>query len=235
MDNVSNNKTCMKELKILLHTHDVEFDALDHLVMCFPHIIHICMTHVLRSSTDADLTAVANAWIGAFPDKEVREAYAEAVRSDPMKKCCDLIQNIHASGFCCDKFIDTIRTSNVKNWFKSDDGELVQVPELAVMRTYTYPSQFRCASTNRNSQCLLQCSGRTKPWWTLLSCLWHNLASRIWAPGSQVPGFRLQMMNTMHMSMGISGMKVLTFWNFGRWVLLFVNMHCTCIFIATIE
>ena len=106
---------------------------------------------------------------------------------------------------------------------------------LAVRKTYTYPLQFRCASTNRNSQCSLQCSGRTKPWQTLSTCLWHNLISRIWAPGSQVPSSRLQMMNTMHMSMGISGMKVLIFWNFERWVLSFVNMHCTCIFITTIE
>ena len=133
MDNVSNNKTCMKKLKSLLCTHDVEFDALDCLVMCFPHIIHICMTHVLKSSTDADLTAVANAWIRAFPNEEAREAYAEAVRSDPMEKCCNLIQNIHASGFHCDEFMDTIRTGNVKNWFKSDDGEPVQVPELELL------------------------------------------------------------------------------------------------------
>ena len=134
MDNVSNNKTCMKELETLLCTRDVEFDALDCLVMCFPHIIHICVTHVLKSFTDAELTAVADAWIGAFPDEEEREAYAEAVGSDPMEKCHDLIWNIHASGFRRDEFMDTIRTGNVKNWFKSDDGEPVQVPELELLR-----------------------------------------------------------------------------------------------------
>ena len=35
--------------------------------------------------------------------------------------------------------------------------------ESAVTKTYTYVSWFRCVSTNRNSQCPLQCSRRTKP------------------------------------------------------------------------
>ncbi|KIJ12676.1 hypothetical protein PAXINDRAFT_82462, partial [Paxillus involutus ATCC 200175] len=84
MDNASNNKTCMQELETLLHAHDIEFDALDHLVMCFSHVMHICMTHIIKSFTDDELTTIADAWIGVFPDEDEREAYVEAVRLDPI-------------------------------------------------------------------------------------------------------------------------------------------------------
>ncbi|KAF8833496.1 hypothetical protein BDN67DRAFT_916852, partial [Paxillus ammoniavirescens] len=91
MDNASNNKTCMQELETLLHAHDVEFDALDRLVMCFPHVMHICTTHVIKSFTDDELTAIPGAWIGIFPDEDEREAYVEAVRLDPITMDHDIM------------------------------------------------------------------------------------------------------------------------------------------------
>jgi hypothetical protein len=134
MDNTSNNKTCMQELETLLRARDVEFDALDRLVMCFPHVMHICTTHVIKSFTDDELTAIANTWIGVFPDEDEREAYVEAVRLDPITMGRDIVRVIRASGLRRDEFMDTVKTGNMKNWFKGPTGEAEQVPELELLR-----------------------------------------------------------------------------------------------------
>lgn len=134
MDNASNNKTCMYELEVLLRERDVEFDALDRLVMCFPHIMHICVTHVTQGFTDTDFASIAEAWIDAFPDGEEREAYADAVRSHPISIGRDVIRVIRASGLRRDDFVDTVKTGNIKGWFKGVMGDAVQVPELELLR-----------------------------------------------------------------------------------------------------
>ncbi|KAF8838000.1 hypothetical protein BDN67DRAFT_982860, partial [Paxillus ammoniavirescens] len=133
MDNTSNNKTCIQELETLLHACDVEFDALDCLVMCFPHVMHICTTHIIKSFTDNELTTIADAWIGVFPDGDKHEAYVEAVRLDPITMGRDIVRVIRASGLHHDEFLDTVKTGNMKNWFKGPTGEAEQVPELELL------------------------------------------------------------------------------------------------------
>lgn len=71
---------CMHKLEVLLHACEVAFNAQDHLIMCFLHIMHICVTHVLKSFTQSDLTVIVDAWTDAFDDEENCEAYMEAVR-----------------------------------------------------------------------------------------------------------------------------------------------------------
>ncbi|KIK75625.1 hypothetical protein PAXRUDRAFT_172228 [Paxillus rubicundulus Ve08.2h10] len=133
MDNTSNNKTCMQELETLLHVHDIEFDTLDRLVMCFLHVMHICMTHVIKSFTDNELTTIADAWIGVFPDKDKHKAYVEAVRLDPITMGHDIVQVIQVSSLRHDEFLDTVKTGNMKNWFKGPMGEAEQVPKLELL------------------------------------------------------------------------------------------------------
>ncbi|KIK76144.1 hypothetical protein PAXRUDRAFT_170763 [Paxillus rubicundulus Ve08.2h10] len=133
MDNASNKKTCMQKLETLLHMHDIEFDTLDCLVMCFPHVMHICMTHVIKSFTDDELTSIANTWIGVFPDEDEHKAYVEAVRLDPITMGHDIVWIIQASGLHRDEFLDTVKTGNMKNWFKGPMGEAEQVPGLELL------------------------------------------------------------------------------------------------------
>ncbi|KIJ18259.1 hypothetical protein PAXINDRAFT_71722, partial [Paxillus involutus ATCC 200175] len=122
MDNTSNNKTCMQELEILFCMRDVEFDALNHLVMCFPQVMHICTTHDIKSFTDNELTAIANTWIGVFPDEDEHEAYVEAVRLDPITMGRDIMQN----------------------WFKGPTGEVEQVPKLELLRDHMSSESLPC-------------------------------------------------------------------------------------------
>src|SRR6266581_1634249 len=43
----------MRELEVLLKRHDktIEFDHLNNRIRCYPHIINICSSHIIASST----------------------------------------------------------------------------------------------------------------------------------------------------------------------------------------
>lgn len=74
----------MQELKQLLCLQEVEFNALDHLIMCFPHIMHIFVTHIIQSFTDAEFTTISEAWIDAFSNRAEHNVYAQGVKLDPI-------------------------------------------------------------------------------------------------------------------------------------------------------
>ena len=53
LDNAKNNAMAMRELEHLLKYHELDF-KFNHLkshVRCFPHIINICVSHIIASST----------------------------------------------------------------------------------------------------------------------------------------------------------------------------------------
>jgi len=52
MDNMSNNRTMMEQLKPMLASHNIPFDATDHQIMCFAHMINLCSGHVICAVTD---------------------------------------------------------------------------------------------------------------------------------------------------------------------------------------
>lgn len=133
MDNTSNNKSCMQELETLLRARDVAIDGPDHLVMCFPHIMHICVTHVLKSFTDSG-SDVSAAWRDAFPDEVERNEYIKALRSNPITLGRNIVRIIRVSGLRRDEFMDTVKTGNIKNWFKDSAGIVERVPELELVR-----------------------------------------------------------------------------------------------------
>ena len=53
MDNAENNATAMKELEELfkMKDPDITFDHKDNRIPCYPHIINICVSHILKSLT----------------------------------------------------------------------------------------------------------------------------------------------------------------------------------------
>jgi hypothetical protein len=56
LDNAGNNGTCMEELSSLLSEWDVTFHPVAHQIPCFPHIINICVQHILHDYSTADFT-----------------------------------------------------------------------------------------------------------------------------------------------------------------------------------
>ena len=50
-----------------------------------------------------------------------------------MARVCDVIQVICALGLCHDEFMDTIKTGNLKGWFKGPTGKVERVPKLELL------------------------------------------------------------------------------------------------------
>ncbi|KAF8690920.1 hypothetical protein AX14_002938 [Amanita brunnescens Koide BX004] len=51
LDNAENNTTAMQELQKLLDSHGVKFDHLDNHIGGYPHIINICVSHIIASAS----------------------------------------------------------------------------------------------------------------------------------------------------------------------------------------
>ncbi|KIK21669.1 hypothetical protein PISMIDRAFT_103770 [Pisolithus microcarpus 441] len=85
MDNVENNVTMMTHLGQLLLPHELPlgFDAKDRHIMCYTHIMNICVQHVIDAFCSPDFTVLAEAWDDAFDDGEVdKDEYLAAVQRD---------------------------------------------------------------------------------------------------------------------------------------------------------
>jgi hypothetical protein len=57
----------MEELAKLLQSCDIDFDPLDCRIMCFPHIINICVQHVIANFTNIELAKAATEFVSALP------------------------------------------------------------------------------------------------------------------------------------------------------------------------
>lgn len=123
----------MQKLEALLAERDIEFDAQDRQIRCFPHIIHICVKHVMDSFSASTFEEIAHTWVDAFVDRADRERYAAAVKKDPIKMGRSIVIAIRASGLRRDDFFDTVRLGNSRNWLKPGDL-LEQVPEHELKR-----------------------------------------------------------------------------------------------------
>jgi hypothetical protein len=51
MDNAENNETMMRELQRLFERQGIPFDSKDRRIRCYPHIINICVSHIVSSLT----------------------------------------------------------------------------------------------------------------------------------------------------------------------------------------
>src|SRR6266540_7405540 len=54
MDNASNNDAAMTELEVILAEKNVKFDAREQRIRCYPHIINICVSHIVKSLGKVD-------------------------------------------------------------------------------------------------------------------------------------------------------------------------------------
>ena len=51
MDNATNNNTFIANLEELLRRRDIVYDSSQHRIICFPHVVHICVMHVIKQFT----------------------------------------------------------------------------------------------------------------------------------------------------------------------------------------
>ena len=127
----------MEHLQKLLETRELPlgFVAKDRRIMCFPHIINICVQHIVEEFSAPDLEKIANAWVDCFDDNVVdKEKYLEAVEKNPVALGRDIVRIIRASGLRRDEFDKIIVTGNLQQWFKSPSGTVIQIPEVQLLR-----------------------------------------------------------------------------------------------------
>ncbi|KIK31365.1 hypothetical protein PISMIDRAFT_5833 [Pisolithus microcarpus 441] len=133
MDNAENNTSMMDQLADLLNEREppLEFVAKDRCIMCFTHIINLCIQDVISGFTAANVADdLAWAW---RDDTEEKDEYIEAMRGNPLALAHYTVRAIHASGIQCDKFMSLIANRNRGQWFKSPDGETTIVPDLQLL------------------------------------------------------------------------------------------------------
>lgn len=124
----------MQHLQTLLANRDIEFDARDRQIRCFPHTINICVKHAIDSFLDSAPEEIEQAWINGFSTRADRERYAAAVKKNPIKMGRAIVVAIRASGLRRDDFVDAIKFGNAKNWFKPPGSPIVTLPEHELKR-----------------------------------------------------------------------------------------------------
>jgi hypothetical protein len=87
----------MAKLSHLLLEHGIEFDPVDRHILCFPHIINICVQHIIDSYHSVDLTIAPAEW-QACGTSIKREEYSEALQLKPVKRGKKIVHLIRASG-----------------------------------------------------------------------------------------------------------------------------------------
>jgi hypothetical protein len=121
----------MVELEGLLQEQGVIFSSTDNRIRCFPHIINICSTHVIKSFTDIDLVDEAEFDMQGPPGNAATQTYKEAAKRDPIVLCHATVRAICASGVRCDQFQNIITNGNKNGWFTSK--ETIKVPEVQLL------------------------------------------------------------------------------------------------------
>ena len=102
--------------------------------MCFPHIINICVQHVVDKFSVPDLKKIAQAWVDCFDNSAVeKKKYLEAVKKNPLGLGHDIVHAICASGLQRDEFDKIVVTGNLQQWFRSLACEVVQLPEAQLL------------------------------------------------------------------------------------------------------
>jgi hypothetical protein len=96
LDNAANNGTFMEHLEILLRLRDIDFDAEDRRIMCFPHIINICCQHIIKEFTNVELVDAAAPTQTPGPSNAL--SYEDAVKRDPIARGRNVVHVLRASG-----------------------------------------------------------------------------------------------------------------------------------------
>lgn len=119
----------MVGLQTLLNDRDIPFHHKDNRIRCFPHIINICVDHVLKEFTkvelvDIDFETQFAAVVGS-PSSET-QTLAEALERDPIARGRMVVNAIRASGQRRDAFEELIIDGNARGYFKVE-GKTVKL------------------------------------------------------------------------------------------------------------
>jgi hypothetical protein len=90
LDNAANNHTAMQELSTLLGQCGIDFDLVEHRIPCFPHVINICVKHIIDEYPIADYSTVSDTW--TIKDQVIEKVdYVQAVQTKPLKQARTIV------------------------------------------------------------------------------------------------------------------------------------------------
>jgi hypothetical protein len=183
----------MRELEALLKLHDddIEFDHLNNRIRCYPHIINICSSHIIASSTRISkrfLETLKSEFAGdlvysniegdeddedddeddedddeddedgeddddddsrlfarKIPELTLNEeqfdilddkvrAWYIGLKRDPIKRARRIVRIVRSSDQRKQAFKKVINTGNHSGWFRSHDNEVIELPDLELLR-----------------------------------------------------------------------------------------------------
>lgn len=116
----------MVELSRLLLECGIEFDPVDCKIPCFPHIINICVQHIIASYHSVDFSTAPAQWLACNAVIK-KESYSEALTFQPVKQGKHLVRVIRASGQRRETFQNTILIGNQGNLFPGGNLLVVEL------------------------------------------------------------------------------------------------------------
>ena len=123
LNNASNNDTMMKALETMLAVRDVSFDAHDHRIMCFAHIINLCSGWVIDAAS------------GVAGDKNTNSLSSDdTVPSSPIPQAWAAVRAIRGSGEHRCAFNCNLQNGNQEGWFTDQSSKIVKVQPLQLLR-----------------------------------------------------------------------------------------------------
>jgi hypothetical protein len=152
----------MQELQILLNDRDIEFDAKDNRIGCYPHIINICVSHIVSSCTKgkaADYQLDTAGFDFSDDDDDAEEdneeeddeeeddeedvinpqqydlvKWFESLKRDPVKRARAVVRTVRSSGQRKEDFLKLIRLGNNMKSFKDENDNVILLKELQLLK-----------------------------------------------------------------------------------------------------
>jgi hypothetical protein len=132
LDNAANNQTSMKELSRLLEERQINYDPIENRIPCFPHVINICVKHIVDDYTTADFSCVEDKWDVCGQNINKKE-YVGAITGKALERARNVVRSIRASNQRRGNFRDTIVIGNEKGWFQGNKGEPIKLPTVELL------------------------------------------------------------------------------------------------------
>ena len=110
----------------MLTSCDIAFDANEHRVMCFAHIINLCSGWVVHAATngveDKDAPSLSD------DDSNSPSSSCDVPHApNPIEAACAVVWAIQGSGQCQSNFSKVITSGNAEGWFKGQQLNNLQL------------------------------------------------------------------------------------------------------------
>ena len=151
----------MDELEAILKEKNITFKAKDNRIHCYPHIINICVSHIVSSSTKVKAAKYKPGTTGAdFSDDDssdeddddeesededydedfvnvqsaVLKEWFTNLKRDPVKRARVVVRTVRSSGQRKDDLLRLIRLGNERKSFKDEENNVYEMRTLQLLK-----------------------------------------------------------------------------------------------------